>query len=116
VIDLPADVITALRADQLGLRILADLIQTNEWNEYNYMLAAGKIYGGEPPEAVAEALTWLRARRTDCAHAGPVVGRFHLRHPNRAAGYPGRPGSVLRHRAVAGGSTRLPKPKRDLSS
>ena len=48
--------------DQLGLRVLADLVKTNEWNEYNYLLAAGRAYGGEALEAMAEALTWLRAR------------------------------------------------------
>lgn len=29
-----------LPVDQLGLAILNDLLATNEWNEYNYLLAA----------------------------------------------------------------------------
>lgn len=48
--------------DQLGLAVLADLVESGEWNEYNYMLAASKSYKGEALEAVAEAMTWLRAR------------------------------------------------------
>lgn len=62
VIDIPAKVVVALPVDQLGLAILDDLLATKEWNEYNYMLAASHEYKGEPLEAIAEAMTWLRAR------------------------------------------------------
>jgi uncharacterized protein (TIGR02391 family) len=61
-IDIPADVVATLPVDQLGLAILADLVTSKEWNEYNYMLSAGKEYRGEALEAIAEAVTWLRAR------------------------------------------------------
>ncbi len=61
-IELPADVVSDLPVDQLGLALLADLVETGEWNEYNYMLTAQKSYDGAALEAIAEALTWLRAR------------------------------------------------------
>lgn len=61
-IDVPADVVAVLPVDQLGLTILGDLAATGEWNEYNYMLSAGKDYQGEALEAIAEAMAWLRAR------------------------------------------------------
>jgi uncharacterized protein (TIGR02391 family) len=62
VISLNADRVTALPVDQLGLVILDDLIATNEWNEYNYLLAASRTYRGPAAEAIAEAVAWLRAR------------------------------------------------------
>jgi uncharacterized protein (TIGR02391 family) len=62
VIDLPATTVAALPVDQLGLAILTNLVETGEWNEYNYMLAAQNVYRQEALEAVAEAMTWLRAR------------------------------------------------------
>lgn len=62
VIDLPVSVVAALPVDQLGLAILSDLVATSDWNEYNYMLAAQMVYRGDALEAVAEAMTWLRAR------------------------------------------------------
>jgi hypothetical protein len=43
---MPGDVVAALPVDQLGLAILADLVVTKEWNDYNYMLSAGKAYRG----------------------------------------------------------------------
>lgn len=52
-----------LPVDQLGILVLQDLIANNEWNEYNYLLAAQQQYrGSEAPEAIAEAMAWLRAR------------------------------------------------------
>lgn len=63
-IDLDPTQVAALPVDQLGLVILDDLISSNEWNEYNYLLGAERAYGrASPPlEAIAEALAWLRAR------------------------------------------------------
>jgi hypothetical protein len=40
VINLLADQVADLPIDQLGLLILSDLLKTNEWNEYNYLLGA----------------------------------------------------------------------------
>jgi uncharacterized protein (TIGR02391 family) len=49
--------------DQLGLLILSDLLNTNEWNEYNYLLnAQNSGYRGDAALAMTEALAWLRAR------------------------------------------------------
>src|SRR5437588_11088604 len=59
---MPADVVVALPIDRLGLAVLEDLVATKEWNEYNYVVSARKDYQGEALEAIAEALTWLRAR------------------------------------------------------
>ena len=43
--------------------VLRDLLETNEWNEYNYINSAEREYGrGVALEAMAEALGWLRAR------------------------------------------------------
>lgn len=60
-IDLPADRVVALPVDQLGLIVLRDLVETREWNEYNYLLGAAR-YQGAGAEAIAEAMAWLRAR------------------------------------------------------
>jgi len=54
--------VTGLPVDQLGLVILNDLLATNEWNEYNYLLSAERAYKGEALLAIAEAMGWLRAR------------------------------------------------------
>jgi uncharacterized protein (TIGR02391 family) len=61
-IDMDPDVVATLPVDQLGLVVLRDLIETNEWNEYNYLLGAGRAYQGSASEAIAEAMAWLRAR------------------------------------------------------
>lgn len=61
-IDLAPDQVVDLPVDQLGLVILADLIASKEWNEYNYLLEAERKYRGEAALAVAEAMAWLRAR------------------------------------------------------
>jgi uncharacterized protein (TIGR02391 family) len=57
----PTDV-AAFPVDQLGLLVLEDLADTQEWNEYNFMLSAKQQYRGEALEAIAEAFAWLRAR------------------------------------------------------
>jgi len=61
-VDLHPDQIAALPVDQLALMILDDLIATDEWNDYNYLLAAKRAYDGEALIAIAEAVAWLRAR------------------------------------------------------
>ncbi len=45
---LGADVVEVLPVDQLGIAILRDLIDTQEWNEYNYLLYAQRAYDGKP--------------------------------------------------------------------
>jgi hypothetical protein len=62
VINLSDEQVLGLPVDQLGIAILRDLLATNEWNEYNYLLAAQRNYEGEALLAVAEAVAWLRAR------------------------------------------------------
>jgi uncharacterized protein (TIGR02391 family) len=62
-IELTTDEVLNMPVDQLGLLILSDLLKTNEWNEYNYLLAAEHAgYRGEAGLAVTEAMAWLRAR------------------------------------------------------
>ena len=57
---------TALPIDALGMEVLADLVASNEWNEYNYTNSAGQDprYRGNVAalSAIAEALGWLRGR------------------------------------------------------
>ena len=43
-------------ADQLGVLILGDLLGTNEWNEYNYLLNAQN-------SAIEERRAWRSRRR-----------------------------------------------------
>jgi uncharacterized protein (TIGR02391 family) len=61
----PTDAL-ALPVDELGLEVLADLVASNEWNEYNYLNSASQDtrYRGSSAalRALSEALTWLRAR------------------------------------------------------
>ena len=61
-ISLSPQQVTGLPVDQLGLVILNDLIAVEEWNEYNYLLAAQNTYQGEALLAITEAMAWLRAR------------------------------------------------------
>jgi uncharacterized protein (TIGR02391 family) len=61
-ISIALEQLVALPVDRLGLLVLDDLIATNEWNEYNYILGAQQHFPGPGAEAVAEALGWLRAR------------------------------------------------------
>jgi uncharacterized protein (TIGR02391 family) len=63
VIPLSPDQALALPIDQLGLAILADIKAMGEWNEHNYVIAAEHgPFRGEPLRAIAEAMSWLRAR------------------------------------------------------
>jgi uncharacterized protein (TIGR02391 family) len=61
-ITLDAERVAGLPVDQLGLAILGDLVATEQWNEYNYLLEAKNSYSGDALEAIAEAVQWLRAR------------------------------------------------------
>jgi uncharacterized protein (TIGR02391 family) len=72
-INLPADDVAALPVDQLGLAILRDFVDSDVNNERNYFVEAQQSYGGEALEAVAEAVTWLRAR----ALIAPKPGQAH---------------------------------------
>jgi len=55
--DLPADVIQALPVDERALLVLRELVNTNEWNEHNYLMANAREPVGR---SLAEALAWLR--------------------------------------------------------
>jgi uncharacterized protein (TIGR02391 family) len=56
------EVVSGLPVDQLGLAILDDLIASNVWNEYNYLLEATREYSPDAAQAIAEAVAWLRGR------------------------------------------------------
>jgi uncharacterized protein (TIGR02391 family) len=64
-IDLDPETVAELPVDQLGLRILPDLIASEVWNERNYALGAQQGAYADSPlacDAIVEALGWLRAR------------------------------------------------------
>jgi uncharacterized protein (TIGR02391 family) len=62
-IDLPDDGVIEMPVDQLGLVILRDLIDTNDWNDRNYAMGAETAgYSHNARRAISEALGWLRAR------------------------------------------------------
>lgn len=61
-LNLDQDEILEMPVDQLGLLVLEDLERTGEWNEYNYVLGASRAYPDHVARAIAEAMTWLRAR------------------------------------------------------
>lgn len=61
-IDTPVDALLELPVDQVGLEVLRDLADTNEWNEHNYLQSARSHYTGEALNRIAEAMAWLRAR------------------------------------------------------
>lgn len=67
-LDLDPREVIELPVDELGLRVLADLLQMGEWNEYNYTLrhqdARQSKLSGNPQalNALAEALGWLRSQ------------------------------------------------------
>jgi hypothetical protein len=58
VISMSADHVAALPVDQLGLAVLSDLIATNQWNEYNYLLAVSRSYPRPAAEAVSLSGQW----------------------------------------------------------
>jgi uncharacterized protein (TIGR02391 family) len=57
---LSSDAIQALPVDERGLAVLKDLVDVDEWNEYNYLLRYKQSPGAA--SAVAESLAWLRGR------------------------------------------------------
>lgn len=62
-INLKPEQVIDMPVDQLGLLILDDLLKTNEWNEYNYLLSAQNSgYRADAALAITEAMAWLRAR------------------------------------------------------
>jgi uncharacterized protein (TIGR02391 family) len=63
-LSLPEEAAVELPVDQLGLIVLKDLLDSNAWNELNYVLEAQQHagYGAAGSRALAEALGWLRAR------------------------------------------------------
>lgn len=82
VLSLPAETVTALPVDELALRVLHDMVETNEWNEWNYLNAANQSgYSHEAVLAIAEAVAWLRGRAllarnpTQSSDSGIVVTR-----------------------------------------
>jgi len=57
-----ANVIEDLPIDELAMVALADLVATNQWNEYNYHLSYSKDPAWRGKEKlIAEATGWLRA-------------------------------------------------------
>lgn len=62
VIDLSPEQVVGLPVDQLGLVILNDLIDTNQWSEQNYLGFVEQSYRGEALLAISEAMAWLRSR------------------------------------------------------
>lgn len=58
-LDLDPAAIRALPVDDLAMRVLADMKQTGEWNEHNYLLTATDDPAAA--RAVSEATGWLRA-------------------------------------------------------
>jgi uncharacterized protein (TIGR02391 family) len=82
VLSLSAETVTALPIDELALRVLHDMVETNEWNEWNYLNAANQSgYSHEAVLAIAEAVAWLRGRAllarnpTQSSDSGIVVTR-----------------------------------------
>ena len=63
-VSIPQERAVELPVDQLGLIVLRDLLESNEWNQHNYINDAQHHagYGLEASRALAEALGWLRAR------------------------------------------------------
>jgi hypothetical protein len=57
---LSSDAIQALPVDERGLTVLKDLLEVDEWNEYNYLLRYKQSPGAA--SAIAESLAWLRGR------------------------------------------------------
>lgn len=63
VLTLPAEQIIEMPVDELALSVVADLIATNAWNDYNYVLESQQALGRDDAalKAIAEALGWARA-------------------------------------------------------
>jgi len=76
----PPDVLLALPNDELAMRVLADLVTSAEWSEYNYLRSVGgsDLYGRrqDVQHTIASALGWLHSR---------VLIAFAWRHPGDTA-------------------------------
>lgn len=76
----PPDVLLSLPIDELAMRVLADLVASAEWNEYNYLqsLSQSELYSRrqDVQHTIASALGWLHAR---------VLIAFTWRHPGDTA-------------------------------
>lgn len=49
--------------EELALLVLSDIVRSSEWNEWNYLNEAQRgSYRGEPADAIAGALGWLRGQ------------------------------------------------------
>src|SRR5258706_5749811 len=65
---IPRDDALQLPVDKLAMLVLADLVVTNEWNEYNYGnqhrqdVKYGYSANADARKAIDEALGWLRSR------------------------------------------------------
>jgi uncharacterized protein (TIGR02391 family) len=69
VLNLPGEVILELPLDELALRVLADMAQTGEWNEWNYVNAANQHgYSPQVIGAISEAVAWLRGHALIARH------------------------------------------------
>ena len=67
-LNLSVEAIQALPVDERRLFVLRDLVDTNEWNEHNYLIA----YRGWPfDQAIAKAIAWLRG----CAFIARTPGQ-----------------------------------------
>ncbi len=65
------DVIKSLPVNERALAVLQDLVDTKEWNEYNYHLS----YGRSPAaNAIAEATAWLRGHAFIARTPGQTSG------------------------------------------
>lgn len=62
-LDLSPEQVMELPVDQLGLAVLSDLIETDEWNESSYLSFVDDHYKTTKVRLpIMEALAWLRAR------------------------------------------------------
>jgi hypothetical protein len=62
-IDVSPYVAAELPVDELALRVLKDLADTDEWNEYNYLLIYESASDWQDSvRVIAEATGWLRAQ------------------------------------------------------
>ena len=60
-LNLPPDVVDDLPLDELALRVLADIVETRHWSEWNYLNEARNAgRSRETLVALSEALAWLR--------------------------------------------------------
>lgn len=79
----------SLPLDELGLEVLADILASEEWNEYNYTNSARQNprYRGDEPalRAIAESLGWLRNRGLLARTPGDSDAAIFVTRAGRAA-------------------------------